>query len=150
MLMLGLPGDCGLEIGRAGTMRFVAGGYCYVGSALGAGGLAARLGRHASPGRPRHWHIDYLLPNARLIGALVADDATRHECAWAAWIRRQPGSTAMTGFGASDCRCPAHLFRIGSDLNDPRFARSAEKALAVRFVSAAQFTPGPGQSSAFC
>jgi len=149
-LLLALAAECTLKIGRAGTMRFAAGGYCYVGSALGAGGLAARLRRHASAGRPRHWHIDYLLPDTRLIGALVADDATRHECTWAAWVFRHPGSTALTGFGASDCGCPAHLFHIGSDLDDPRFARAAQKALAVRFVPAARFTPGRGQASAFC
>ncbi|MCP3952032.1 MAG: GIY-YIG nuclease family protein, partial [Desulfobacterales bacterium] len=49
-----------IPVGRLGPVIFKPGHYVYTGSALGPGGLAARIGRHLKPSKKFHWHIDYL------------------------------------------------------------------------------------------
>ena len=112
MLLLTLPEQIELPVGRARRISFEPGLYCYAGSALGPVGLAARLGRYAAGNGRRHWHIDYLLPAARLLGALVIENSRRLECSWAAWVDQQ-ARTCIPGFGSSDCACPGHLFWLG-------------------------------------
>jgi Uri superfamily endonuclease len=102
-----------IAVGRIGVIRFPAGHYAYVGSALGPGGLAARLRRYAAGPRRLHWHIDYLLQHAEVTGALICSDDRRLECRWAAWFDERAAAT-IDGFGASDCRCRGHLFNLGS------------------------------------
>ena len=102
-----------ISIGRRGEIAFPAGWYLYVGSALGPGGMPARLARHRrrlGPAKRPHWHIDYLRQRALWGGAWACAAGQRQECAWAAELRRLPGAEIVApGFGASDCRCPAHL-----------------------------------------
>lgn len=45
-------------VGALGDIRFDAGVYIYVGSAMG--GLDQRVGRHLSGRKTLRWHIDYL------------------------------------------------------------------------------------------
>jgi len=130
ILLIELAERSVVEVGRAGRMDFEPGLYCYVGSALGPGGLAARLRRHASRPARKHWHVDHLLglsDRARLAGALVIEDGERRECAWAAWVESLALST-IDGFGASDCRCRGHLFHIGPALGSAARDRFAERA----------------------
>jgi Uri superfamily endonuclease len=108
------------------------GGYCYVGSALGPGGLAARLKRHASVTKRIHWHIDYLLAHANLSGAIVAADVQRLECEWARWVARR-ADTCVEGIGASDCSCRGHLFFLGTPTETARLVRAAADELHGRF-----------------
>ncbi|MDD4255963.1 MAG: DUF123 domain-containing protein [Methanofollis sp.] len=103
---------CEIEVGRLGTVRFRAGYHIYVGSALGPGGLEARVGRHVRlaatrEGRP-HWHIDRLLlsSDVALVGAVLGATEEDMECRIAAAI----GGEAVPGFGCTDCSCPSHLF----------------------------------------
>jgi Uri superfamily endonuclease len=108
--------------GRPGPFRLEPGWYVYVGSALGPGGLAARVGRHLRPAgekRPR-WHIDYLTAQVPVSQVVWAVGDERRECQWARWLLALPGASApIPRFGASDCDCPAHLIRLaeaeGSD-----------------------------------
>ncbi len=134
MLLLALPASAELQIGRKGRINFEAGLYCYVGSALGPGGLAARLGRYASGAGRRHWHIDYLLPHATLLGALVIEDSRRLECSWAAWVGGQ-SFTCVQGFGSSDCRCAGHLFLLGAPADRVQVIKRAQEELGTRWVS---------------
>ncbi len=103
-----------LPIGRLGCFNLAAGYYLYVGSAFGAGGLAARLARHRQPHKRRpHWHIDYLRAVSRLYAIWSVVDPTRYECLWCRRLAAAPGlSMPMPGFGASDTGCPAHLFYL--------------------------------------
>ncbi|MFZ5929487.1 MAG: GIY-YIG nuclease family protein [Acidobacteriota bacterium] len=112
VLVLRLEEFLPLRIGALGTFGFPAGEYLYCGSALGAGGVRARVRRHVEGGRKRHWHIDYLLRLARVHEVWGRLDPRRLECAWAQALSRH-GSFACPAarFGASDCRCPAHLWR---------------------------------------
>lgn len=105
-----------ITVGRLGEIEFPAGWYLYTGSALGPGGLRARLARHQrhkATGKRLHWHIDYLRERSSWGGAWICASERRLECTWAGLLRRLPGAEIVAwGFGASDCRCAAHLVRV--------------------------------------
>ncbi|WP_416839877.1 GIY-YIG nuclease family protein [Haloferax sp. DFSO52] len=100
------------EVGALGTFDLEAGGYVYVGSAFGSGGLR-RVLRHrrvaAGEHDARHWHVDYLggYPAVELDHA-VCVVGTDVECA----VADSLGTAALSGFGSSDCDCEAHLTRF--------------------------------------
>ncbi len=104
-------------VGRFGTLRFD-GIYVYVGSAQGSGGLAKRIARHravaAGASRTRHWHVDSLLGLSERIDALGAETLDPEaECALADELARR-AQRVVDGFGASDCACRSHLFRLSA------------------------------------
>ncbi|MEI6777195.1 MAG: GIY-YIG nuclease family protein [Chloroflexales bacterium] len=103
-----------LQVGRLGSFNFPAGYYLYVGSAFGAGGLAARLRHHerGDASRP-HWHIDYLRAHARLCEIWTVSGPLRMECRWCAALTAEPGvSLPAVGFGSRDTGCRSHLFYL--------------------------------------
>ena len=83
--------------------------YLYAGSALGPGGIRARILRHARVGKRRHWHIDHLTEAGTLRAALALPGMA--ECEVVRSLLALAGVTVpVPGFGSSDCRaCPAHL-----------------------------------------
>lgn len=89
------------------------GAYLYVGSALGPGGLQARLRRHTGDATARrpHWHIDYLTGLMRPAEVRFAVGAQSQECTWVQTLAASGAYFPARGFGSSDCRqrCPAHL-----------------------------------------
>lgn len=114
-----------LEVGRLGSIDLQRGFYVYVGSALGPGGLAARVGRHLDPTRSVRWHIDYLKRKARIVEVWYVLDPVRREHAWAATLVGHSGvSIPLPGFGASDCGCAAHLFHFAGAPRLAAFARA--------------------------
>ncbi len=114
-LVLRLERSEEITVGKLGTFTFPAGYYLYVGSALGPGGLEARLSRHRRRDKKLRWHIDYLLEHAQLVEVWSAASTDKLECLWAQAARQLPGSeTPVPGFGSSDCRCPSHLIRLAS------------------------------------
>jgi Uri superfamily endonuclease len=97
-------------VGKLGVLAVQPGFYVYVGSALGPGGLAARVGRHCRRETTLRWHIDYLRAGAQIEEVWYATGKNHQECRWATALSRLPGaSVPMAGFGASDCGCPSHL-----------------------------------------
>lgn len=109
-LYLDLPTH--IAVGALGAWTFPAGLYVYTGSAWGPGGLRARLGRHLRGSDTRRWHIDYMRYHARPCAVWLAPDA-HLECAWARYLVEYPGAHVIAPrFGASDCRCAAHLFLL--------------------------------------
>ena len=135
MLLLTLPERAELQIGRTRRICFEPGLYCYAGSALGPGGLAARLKRHAAGCKRQHWHIDYLLPYACLLGALLHEEPQRLECKWAAWAHEH-AQACTRSFGSSDCTCPGPLFFLGRADAGDRFAEQAGRDLGVHWQPA--------------
>jgi Uri superfamily endonuclease len=114
-----------IVVGRLGEMDVQPGWYVYVGSALGPGGLAARVGRHLATDRPLRWHIDYLRRVADVVEVWYAPGDERRECDWAQGVAKLPGVSApLPRFGASDCHCPAHLFRSAGAPSFDYFAQS--------------------------
>ena len=97
LLILHLAQPTTITIGKLGTFEFPAGWYAYTGSALGPGGLAARLAYHHRREKSFQWHIDYLLAQADLVEMWWAIDNKRRECIWASALRSIP---------ARECRPP--------------------------------------------
>jgi Uri superfamily endonuclease len=111
-----------VRIGSLTQMEVLPGYYLYTGSAFGPGGLRARLGRHLGPPGVQRWHIDYLRCVARPVGAWYAPGPERWEHTWAQALSVHPScQVALPRFGASDCRCPTHLFYC-SELVEINFA----------------------------
>jgi len=126
-LVLRLEGREEITIGRLGKFAFPAGYYLYVGSALGSGGLEARLARHRRRDKKLHWHIDYLLEHAHLVEVWSAASTDRLECLWAKTARQIPdGEIPVPGFGSSDCRCPSHLIYLARKPTYQEFAANLQ------------------------
>jgi len=125
LLLLDLPRDRRIQIGRLGRIAFKKGTYVYVGSAQR--GLSARVARHVRRRKRFHWHIDYLRAACGQVVGLPIRSSRCQECevarAMAALL--EPGPR---GFGSSDCRCPTHLFRSPDDpLALPAFRALVER-----------------------
>ena len=131
VLILHLPAAATIAVGALGTLRFPPGYYAYAGSALGPGGLAARVERHIAATRKRHWHVDSLREWARPFALWYATGAERRECTWARALTGLPGaSIPAAGFGSSDCRCAAHLVRFSQAPGRTELERACGVALA--------------------
>ncbi|MEJ2175683.1 MAG: GIY-YIG nuclease family protein [bacterium] len=121
-----------IRIGALGTLALEPGFYAYVGSAFGPGGLRARLGHHLRRTRRPHWHIDSLRRHVTLREIWLAEGA-RAEHAWAGALARLPSAEMpCLGFGASDCRCPTHLFRFAQRPSPDGLRRSAGSGSLLR------------------
>jgi sugar fermentation stimulation protein A len=96
-----------IQVGRLGQFLFEPGFYFYVGSAQR--NLSLRLARHARRRKPLRWHMDYLSSLATMIGAVIVPGPRQRECELAEELAGQ-FELAVPRFGASDCRCPGHLF----------------------------------------
>jgi len=113
-----------LCVGKLGIYPFPSGWYAYAGSAMGSGGLSARLARHLRAEKRMHWHIDYLLAAAELRASWHIVATARLECAWAgALMGLVNAQIIVRRFGASDCRCHAHLIYLG---DGPRYQEISE------------------------
>jgi Uri superfamily endonuclease len=92
-----------IQIGKLGTMRIRPGFYVYVGSALGPGGVRARLAHHLKPSSRPHWHIDYLRAHTTIEEVWFCLDRRCREHIWAQHVKMLPDATTpLAGFGASD------------------------------------------------
>ena len=110
-MIVHVPRDVKINVGRIGTLSFARGLYAYVGSALGPGGLKARILRHLSNNKKKFWHIDYLLEQSHVVAVIIIEKSKKLECVIAREFLGR-GVDMVKGFGCSDCRCPSHLFRI--------------------------------------
>lgn len=109
-LLLRSDADQPVDVGRRGSLDVRPGWYVYVGSALGPGGLAARVGRHLRREKTCRWHIDYLRAVTEPEAVWYATGTSRMECRWAAVLARLKKATVpLEGLGASDCECRSHL-----------------------------------------
>ena len=106
ILMLALPEQRAIRVGRLGILSFKPGYYAYVGSAQG--GLEGRIRRHLRADKKPHWHIDYLRREANVAGIMRIFSPLRAECALARALAEE--LAVIKGFGASDCGCSGHLF----------------------------------------
>ncbi len=125
VLILHLAQPTTITVGKLGTFDFPAGWYAYTGSALGPGGLAARLAYHHRREKSFQWHIDYLLAAAELVEMWWAIDNKRRECVWASALRSIPSARVpVPNFGASDCRCLTHLIHFDQQPVFAHFSRA--------------------------
>ena len=106
ILLVRVPEDKLIQVGRLGEIGFQEGYYAYVGSAMN--NLEKRVERHLRREKNRHWHIDYLLEHARVEDVLYLESEERRECSIAQHLEKHFSS--VKGFGCSDCACRSHLF----------------------------------------
>ena len=109
VLILRADREAAVQVGRWGSIRVEPGYYLYVGSALGPGGVQARVERHFRRDKALRWHIDYLTSRGRVTGLALWPADRDLECRIAGILTRS--LDGITGFGCSDCRCGTHLFR---------------------------------------
>jgi Uri superfamily endonuclease len=115
-LIILLPKDLSLNVGRFGLRNFPKGYYTYTGSAMGIGKaiLKRRISRHVTKEKPKHWHIDYLLASqsTQVTAVVAAQTNKRLECAINQKLKEtRKAKIPVRGFGASDCKenCNTHL-----------------------------------------
>ncbi len=115
-LILYLPRTRAITIGALGDLRFPRGVYIYIGSAMS--GLDGRIARHLRHrDKKLFWHIDYILQYAHVLDVWACTGARRFECKWARAALALPNARVIAPrFGASDCRCPAHLIHLTTNL----------------------------------
>jgi Uri superfamily endonuclease len=107
-LLIHLPKNVSIVIGKKGKFRFPKGYYIYTGSARN--GLEKRVERHLKKNKKHFWHIDYLLNFALIKEVFVLTNGKFDECALNLKLLEKPGAKIiMPKFGSSDCGCPAHL-----------------------------------------
>src|ERR1017187_9568250 len=123
-----------IQIGRLGALQLQSGSYIYVGSALGPGGVRARLAHHLKLSRRLHWHIDYLRAHTSVEEVWYRLDTRRLQHVWAERISLAEGaSVPLVGFGSSDCGCESHLFFFQQRPSRERFRQVLGKG--IRTVS---------------
>jgi Uri superfamily endonuclease len=109
-LVLSSASKATIQVGKLGTLYLQPGWYVYVGSALGTGGVRARLAHHMRFAERPHWHIDYLRPHTTLEEIWFRYDRKSREHDWARCFAEMKGaSVPLAGFGSSDCDCETHL-----------------------------------------
>ncbi|MBC7107432.1 MAG: GIY-YIG nuclease family protein [Methanomassiliicoccales archaeon] len=100
-----------ISIGQFGRFIFEKGLYAYVGSAMN--GLHARISRHFSNVKKKHWHIDYLLDCGQPLEAFLIPSSVKRECEINAHLEKIIDCKPfLKGFGSSDCDCFSHLHKI--------------------------------------
>ena len=112
VLLIKLPEEQTITIGRRQAQHFPCGYYAYVGSAMS--GFKSRISRHLKKDKKLHWHIDYLLQKAVINNIILCPTDDRAECTIAQALGRQ--FDAISGFGASDCKCRSHLFLASDEM----------------------------------
>jgi Uri superfamily endonuclease len=122
ILVLQSETSASAQIGRWGCLDVRPGYYLYVGSALGPGGVLARVSRHCRDLKSKHWHIDYLREFTNVVAVWYRYSPNRLEHRWAEGVAKVSGTEPVKGFGCSDCSCESHLFY---SRNEPELARFA-------------------------
>lgn len=117
-LILHVPKETSLRIGKLGVQRFRGGYYAYTGSALGKGAssLKGRISRHLSSNKTSFWHIDYLLiqKNVAITYVITVQTEKNLECEVNERIKKI-GKVLNPNFGSTDCsqNCGSHLLYLG-------------------------------------
>jgi len=128
-LVILVPAERFLVVGRLGSYTFRKGHYAYTGSAFGKSvSLQGRILRHLSKSKERRWHIDYLLSgdDVTITAVVAACTRKRMECEINRYLRDTlHAEIPIPRFGSSDCRekCGSHLLYLGD-----------EKDIATRIV----------------
>jgi len=122
VLIISVPSERLIEIGRLGVHRFHNGYYAYTGSALGRGALSldGRISRHLRKEKTKKWHIDFLLADedVRVVSVLIIPTEERMECEVNKYLCKLVNAKVVVpDFGSSDCRegCGSHLLYVEGD-----------------------------------
>lgn len=129
VMVLQMSRQTRISVGQLGEFSFAEGFYCYVGSAMGPGGLTARLARHLRHRKKPHWHVDYFLQHGVVVEIWEIQSTETLECECAQTMLSLDGAQApIQGFGSSDCSCETHLIYFSSH---PSFCAFCERLRAL-------------------
>jgi Uri superfamily endonuclease len=125
-LIIHVPRQETIRIGRLGPVSFDQGIYVYIGSALNS--LKGRISRHFRKTKRKHWHIDHLVESqgVRLAGVATRPTTQRLECLVSRAVARRALSS-ISRFGCSDCKCASHLHRFET------FSRASKTLSSLSF-----------------
>ena len=133
LIIASLDHPCTIET-HARTFSLKPGFYFYCGSAMNR--LSPRINRHLSGEKKHHWHIDFLLDEARVVAIapyIIRDNDMEHELA--NLLSKTDGVSGISGFGAGDCNCDTHLFHADSlcieGIFKRLFAKQIEKTVKI-------------------
>lgn len=120
-LLIKIEHDMEITVGSLGLVKLAEGYYVYIGSALGPGGLKARISRHLNKSKKLKWHIDYLLSSnsARVIGVVCASTNEKYECRIVKELLKYGAYAPIRKLGAMDCKekCPAHFLKYDKSIS---------------------------------
>jgi len=140
-LIIHLPEDIRLKVGRLGDHQFQRGYYAYTGSALGLGAssLRNRVKRHLQKKKHKFWHIDYLLAHKdTVVVAIIAIQTNREiECRINGCLKNEiTARIPVLGFGASDCKenCGSHLLYLGEKNFEQKIASLYSENFGCKIV----------------
>jgi len=108
MLLVHLPSNHRIRVGKLGEISFKKGIYLYVGS--GGKTPLKRIQRHATKKKRCFWHIDFLTSIGEVIGAVMVESRKNLECELSRML--ESCFPSIKGFGCSDCSCKSHLFYL--------------------------------------
>lgn len=153
VLFLRLPTPATVTVGKLGRLGFDRPYYAYAGSALGPGGIAARVGRHLRTGKKQHWHIDYLRERAEIVSVWELRSDAGGECLLANALATLNEADPVRGFGATDCRCRSHLVGLARLPRLPAFRTQLQRSAGAMATPAGNLrrfgmgasASGPGQ-----
>ncbi|MFB0560832.1 MAG: DUF123 domain-containing protein [Candidatus Lokiarchaeia archaeon] len=116
-LLIELPVETQIQVGKLGRINFPAGFYIYTGSAMGKGAssLKGRMLRHLSDKKKNFWHIDYFLSNkSSKVMAIVSAGTMENKEHDVVKALKENAKVVYKKFGASDCKrkCTSHLLYI--------------------------------------
>jgi Uri superfamily endonuclease len=115
ILIIRLDASLLLDVPAFRGKRLEPGLFAYCGSALGSGGIRARVSHHLRTEKLLRWHVDHVTAAGRVEHVGVAVGA--NECDLADELLSRGGTTPLPGFGSSDCkRCRAHLIAVPDSL----------------------------------
>lgn len=120
LLLARLMKAASIRVGALGVYNFEPGVYCYSGSALGPGGLKARINHHLRPSARPTWHFDYLKTEFIFEAVWFSIGDEPLECSFSRSLQKLPQAKhAVRFFGSRDCRegCYSHMVSFPFDVN---------------------------------
>ena len=143
-LLLAVHAPVELQIGALGIIKFESPFCMYFGSALGPGGVKARIKHHLQPVHRTHWHVDYLRQEADVQAVWYCNDPARLECVWANAALQHRGVSPVPQFGSSDCGCYSHLLKANKLPSLRSFRRQVRGAASQSSAPIRELLLGPG------
>ncbi|NJE01297.1 DUF123 domain-containing protein [Thermococcus sp. JdF3] len=117
------------------------GHYVYVGSAMNS--LEKRVARHFSGKKRLHWHIDFLLKEAKLLRAYLIPSEERLEEKLSLGVAKY--GEPVEGFGAGDVRVSTNLYRFEGEPDGALTAILSELGLEWKRVKSREEVIGFGE-----
>ena len=146
ILLVELANSKDILVGKLGYISFPKAFYAYVGSAMN--GFKARLARHLKDNKKPHWHIDYLLKQAKLSEIILCPSEPFASCHSEG--EKRPRNLLFSSFLSSGLRASAHQDKLREESHSAKGRLRVECFLAQALAREFHFIPGFGASDCKC